>query len=100
MEFLSEHEHNVIVRTATVVPRSCTALDISALVPIFDRFFPSRMTWEHPISNPEDDRHLSLCIRVRVAQETHFDAENDQEAVRDDQVSLFQIDSEVLLPKC
>ena len=35
MEFLSEHEHNVIVRTATVVPRSCTALDISALVPIF-----------------------------------------------------------------
>ena len=34
MEFLSEHEHNVIVRTATVVPRSCTALDISALVPI------------------------------------------------------------------
>ena len=105
MEFPSEHEHNVIVRTAAVVPRSCTALDISTRVPIFDRFFPNRMTWEHPISNPEDDRHLSfatwpgLCIRVGVTHVTHPDFASDQEAVRENQFSLLQKSSDVLLPR-
>ena len=88
MEFFDNDSPSVIVRTAVVIPTTCTSQALSDRVPLFHSFSSNDRLWIHPQLDNEDQEFQSrfgMGIEVKI-----LPADDDSNVENYDDVNLMQ----------